>query len=68
MIRQLLINIGLLAMAVLIHYEILYRLSRWLPRLRVKRRTTLGFGDIEPIGDLRYLTGIESLSGLVLIT
>lgn len=30
--------------------------------------TTLGFGDIEPIGDLRYLTGIESLTGLVLIT
>ena len=30
--------------------------------------TTLGFGDIEPIGHLRYLTGIESLTGLVLIT
>ena len=30
--------------------------------------TTLGFGDIEPIGELRYLTGIESLAGLVLIT
>lgn len=30
--------------------------------------TTLGFGDIQPIGDLRYLTGIESLTGLVLIT
>ncbi len=30
--------------------------------------TTLGFGDIEPIGDLRYLTGLESLTGLVLIT
>lgn len=30
--------------------------------------TTLGFGDIEPIGNLRYLTGIESLTGLVLIT
>jgi hypothetical protein len=30
--------------------------------------TTLGFGDIAPIGDLRYLTGIESLTGLVLIT
>jgi hypothetical protein len=30
--------------------------------------TTLGFGDIVPIGDLRYLTGIESLTGLVLIT
>ena len=30
--------------------------------------TTLGFGDISPIGDVRYLTGIESLTGLVLIT
>lgn len=30
--------------------------------------TTLGFGDITPQGDLRYLTGIESLTGLVLIT
>lgn len=30
--------------------------------------TTLGFGDIEPMGHLRYLTGIESLTGLVLIT
>lgn len=30
--------------------------------------TTLGFGDIEPFGSVRYLTGIESLTGLVLIT
>ncbi|MEM1111934.1 MAG: ion channel [Pseudomonadota bacterium] len=30
--------------------------------------TTLGFGDVEPIGDLRFLTGLESLTGLVLIT
>lgn len=30
--------------------------------------STVGFGDIEPNGDLRYLTGIESLTGLVLIT
>ncbi|MAT91556.1 MAG: ion transporter [Halioglobus sp.] len=30
--------------------------------------TTLGFGDIEPLGDLRFLTGLESLTGLVLIT
>ncbi len=30
--------------------------------------TTLGFGDIEPLGDLRYLTGLEALTGLVLIT
>ena len=30
--------------------------------------TTLGLGDIEPHGDLRYLTGLEALTGLVLIT
>jgi len=30
--------------------------------------TTLGFGDIVPHGNLRYLTGLESLTGLVLIT
>lgn len=30
--------------------------------------TTLGTGDIEPLGDLRFLTGLESLTGLVLIT
>ena len=30
--------------------------------------TTLGFGDILPVGDMRYITGVESLTGLVLIT
>ncbi len=30
--------------------------------------TTLGLGDIEPHGHIRYLTGIESLTGLLLIT
>lgn len=30
--------------------------------------TTLGFGDITPHGELRFLTGVESLTGLVLIT
>ncbi|HEV8077311.1 MAG TPA: potassium channel family protein [Marinobacter sp.] len=29
--------------------------------------TTVGYGDIEPIGNLRFLTGIEGLTGLVLI-
>ena len=29
--------------------------------------TTVGFGDIEPSGYIRYLTGIESLAGLVLV-
>ena len=30
--------------------------------------TTLGYGDIEPFGGIRYLAGVESLTGLVLIT
>ncbi len=30
--------------------------------------TTLGFGDITPDHHLRFLTGLESLTGLVLIT
>ncbi len=30
--------------------------------------TTLGYGDIEPQGLIRFLTGIESLTGLVMIT
>lgn len=30
--------------------------------------TTIGFGDIEPVGYLKYLTGLEALTGLVLIT
>lgn len=30
--------------------------------------TTLGLGDIVPTGHLKYLTGLEALTGLVLIT
>lgn len=30
--------------------------------------TSLGFGDIQAVGDIRYLTGLEALIGLVLIT
>lgn len=30
--------------------------------------TTLGFGDINPVGALRYLAALEALTGLVLIT
>ena len=30
--------------------------------------TTLGFGDLVPLGPIRYLTGAEAVSGLVLIT
>jgi hypothetical protein len=29
--------------------------------------TTLGFGDIRPIGLIRFLTGLEALTGVVLI-
>lgn len=120
----ILVNCIIVATAVIIHYEILLRLSRALPRMTIRYNlrmavgvfgvliahaievwvfalsyylmvraegwghfegnfhgsigdcayfsfttfTTLGFGDIAPIGPVRYLTGIESLTGLVLIT
>lgn len=119
-----LIHCLVVAVVVLIHYEFLYRLSRWIPRMKIRHRfrivvgvfgaliahtleigifalayyffhhaegwgqligsydgslshslyysfttfTTLGFGDIEPLGHIRFLTGLESLTGLVLIT
>ena len=30
--------------------------------------TSLGFGDIEPLGQIRFLVALEALTGLVLIT
>jgi len=119
-----LINTLVVAVVVLIHFEALSFLVRWLPEIRVRYRfrivvgvagallahvlevwvfalvyflmvtqlqwgdlqgafdgslldcfyysftsyTTLGFGDIQPFGAVRYLTGLESLTGLVLIT
>ena len=30
--------------------------------------TTLGIGDIQPLGNLRFLAGLESLTGFLLIT
>lgn len=30
--------------------------------------TTVGFGDIEPIGMIRFVSSLESLTGIVLIT
>jgi hypothetical protein len=30
--------------------------------------TTVGYGDIAPLGDIRFLAGLEALTGLVLIT
>jgi len=119
-----LINLLVIGLAVVVHYEFLYRVTLYIPKIRIRHRyriligvfgalvahsleiwifavtyyfmnhadgwgsltgnfdgslmdcgyfsftvfTTLGFGDIEPTGHLRYLTGIESLTGLVLIT
>lgn len=124
MISSILFFIVIVATAVLIHYEFLYRLSRISSAIRIRQRfrvalgvigaiiahsveiglfagvyyflnnlpgwghlqgnfngnfqdcmyfsfttfTTLGFGDIEPFGHIRLLTGMESLTGLVLIT
>ncbi len=119
------INLLVIAVVVMIHYEFMYRFTILMPKMKVRHRfrivlgvcaaltahavevwifalsfyfmhysegyfghlqgnfegtlldcvyfsfttyTTLGTGDIEPIGDLRYLTGLESLTGLVLIT
>ncbi|WP_423822533.1 potassium channel family protein [Salinisphaera sp. SPP-AMP-43] len=118
------VNIVVVALVVVIHYEFLHWLTSLLPRLPIRHRprivlgvfgalcahaievwifaiayyglihwagvgyfegqfngslldcayfsfttfTTLGFGDIEPIKGVRYLTGIESLTGLLLIT
>lgn len=119
-----LINCFVIALAVLVHYEFLYRVSRLIPKMKIKHRfrivvgvllaltahsievllfavayyvlsldkewgylagnfdgsledfiyfsfttyTTLGFGDIEPHGHIRQLVGLESLTGLLLIT
>ncbi len=124
MLDIFLINIVVVVAVVVVHYEFLYRLNRFIPRWHVLHRyrivigllgallahaieiwlfaiayyfavstdvlgglsgafdgtfldcvyysftvfTTLGFGDIFPEGDIRFLTGIESLTGLVLIT
>lgn len=124
MLTVFLINSCVVALCVVIHYEVLLQLTRVIPRLRIRHRfriligvfgalvahtleiwvfalayfgmhrhddwgyldgnfdgsllasgyfsfttyTTLGLGDIEPHGYLRYLTGVESLTGLVLIT
>lgn len=119
-----LLNAVVVALSVIVHYEFLYRLTLFIPTMKISHRyrivfgvfgalvahaveiwifafayyfmnraagwgylegnftgslmdcayfsftvfTTLGFGDIQPNGDLRYLTGIQSLTGLVLIT
>ncbi len=119
-----LMNILVVALVVMMHYEFLYRLTLSIPKMSVPHRyrivisvfgalighvveiwifglayyfmiqtdgwgtlignfngtlmdcgyfsftvfSTVGFGDIEPIGHIRYLAGIEALTGLVLIT
>ena len=128
MLIAFIINSALVAIAIMIHYEMLYRLSRLMPTLVIRHRyrlvvgifgalmahiteiwmfafgyyflirftslgslvafdsgeaiydlmhciyysfityTTLGFGDVIPTGALRFLTGLEALTGLVLIT
>lgn len=117
------INIVLIAIAVLIHYEVLRYMSVTIPALSIRSHlrvlvgifgalcahivevwlfglayywahhtdslgtlagsfngslmdsvyfsftsySSLGIGDIKPVGDLRFLAGIEALTGLVLI-
>lgn len=124
MIAALAINISLVAIAVVIHCEMLRLLSVLIPRLRIKHRlrvligvfgticahiieiclfglafylmvrdggfgdlagsfdgslvdsiyfsftnyTTVGYGDIAPQGSLRFLAGVEAITGLSLIT
>lgn len=124
MITVILVNLFVIGLAVMIHYEFLHQVTLLMPRVKIPHRfrivmgvfvaltahavevwifaisfflmheadawgylegnfagtlmdcvyfsfttfTTLGTGDIVPHGDLRYLTGLESLTGLVLIT
>ena len=124
MLTAALVNFSLVAITVVIHYEMLRLLSIVIPRLRIKHRlrvligvfgticahvvevclfglafywmarlggfgelsgnfdgslvdsiyfsftnyATVGYGDIEPQGSLRFLAGIEALTGLSLIT
>ena len=124
MVIAFIINTFLVALTVVIHYEVLYQLASRLPKQKIQPRyrvltgvfaiifthiveiwlfaiayyfmihndgfgtlsgnfdqslldcsyysfttyTTLGFGDIVPAGYIRFLTGLESLTGLVMIT
>ena len=124
MLAVFLLNSLVVMLAVIVHYEFLYRVTVVMPKIRIRYRfrivigvfsallahafeiwlfglayfymhhtdgwgelkgnfdgalldavyfsfttfTTLGFGDIEPHGNIRYLSGIEALTGLVLIT
>ncbi len=125
MLATFIVNGLLITLAVLIHYEALFRLSKWMPLLNIRKHrsrilvavfgilcahvleiwlfafgyyfmsgfevfgqlagnfdgslldcsyfsftsyTSLGFGDIHPLGPLRFLAGLEALTGLVLIS
>lgn len=124
MIAVIAVNMFVVGLAVLMHYEFLHRITLLLPKLKIRHRfrivlgvfvaltahaaevwvfaiayyfmhhtegwgqlegnfdgslmssayfsfttfTTLGTGDIAPHGDLRFLVGLEALSGFVLIT
>jgi len=124
MVTVILVIVSIIAFAVLIHYEFLYRTSQLIPIIKIRHRyrivfgvfgallahsievllfafayyqlpgtrewghlegnfhgslsdclyfsfttfTTLGVGDIVPHGQIRHLVGVESLTGLLLIT
>lgn len=124
MLPVIFVNLSIITLAVLIHYEFLFRITSYIPKMTIKHRfrivfgvfgalvahsieiwifaavyyflpqldgwgkfsgnfdgsfmdcvyfsyttfTTLGFGDIHPHGLIRHLVGIESLTGLLLIT
>ncbi len=124
LLAALIINISLVAITVIIHYEILRLLSNIIPKMRIRLRlrvvfgvfgticahivevglfgvafylmvhqggfgdltgsfngslvdsvyfsfinyTTVGYGDIVPTGSLRFLAGLEAITGLSLIT
>ena len=124
LLAALIINISLVAITVIIHYEILRMLSNIIPRMKIRLRlrvvfgvfgticahivevglfgvafylmthqgsfgeltgsfngslvdsiyfsfinyTTVGYGDIVPTGSLRFLAGLEAITGLSLIT
>ena len=124
MLVAFLINSLLVGSAVIIHYEVIYRLAILVPKLKIKNRfrvvigifgaliahvieiwlfalgyyfmilsgqfgtlagnfsntlvdcvyfsfvtyTSLGLGDISPTEEIRFLAGLEALTGLVMIT
>ena len=107
MLISFLIISALVAVTVVIHYEMLRLLWVYIPKLRMKHRlrviigvfgtmashsdfgtltgnfdgslldsvyfsftnyTTLGYGDIVASGQLRFLAGMEAITGLSLIT